>query len=57
MLVRGDLRGVLRARALSQQMVRNMRQNIEFASLYNALGIPANGTIVVADVSGALDES
>ena len=39
-LVKGDLRGILRARALSEQTVRNMRQNLGFALIYNALGIP-----------------
>ena len=39
-LVKGDLRGILRARLLSQQTVRNMRQNLWFALIYNALGIP-----------------
>ena len=39
-LVKGDLRGVLRARALSTASVRNMRQNLGFAFLYNALGVP-----------------
>jgi len=39
-LVRGDLLGILRARVLSQQTVRNMRQNLGFALIYNALGIP-----------------
>jgi len=39
-LVKGDLRGILRARSLSEQTVRNMRQNLGFALLYNALGIP-----------------
>ena len=39
-LVKGDLLGILRARVLSQQTVRNMRQNLVFALLYNALGIP-----------------
>lgn len=39
-LVKGDLRGILRARVLSEQTVRNMRQNLGFALLYNALGIP-----------------
>jgi len=39
-LVKGDLRGVARARKLSQATVRNMRQNLMFAFLYNALGIP-----------------
>jgi len=39
-LVKGDLLGILRARVLSQQTVRNMRQNLTFALIYNALGIP-----------------
>ena len=39
-LVKGDLRGIARARALSVATVRNMRQNLAFAFLYNALGIP-----------------
>ena len=39
-LVRGDLRGILRARVLSEQTVGNMRQNLGFALIYNALGIP-----------------
>jgi Cu+-exporting ATPase len=38
--VKGDLRGILRARAVSQAAVRNMRQNLGFAFVYNALGIP-----------------
>jgi len=39
-LVKGDLRGIARARLLSLQTVRNMRQNLAFAFVYNALGIP-----------------
>jgi Cu+-exporting ATPase len=39
-LVKGDLRGIVRARAISAATVRNMRQNLGFAFLYNALGIP-----------------
>ncbi|MES2858235.1 MAG: heavy metal translocating P-type ATPase [Pseudomonadota bacterium] len=39
-LVKGDLRGILRARALSHATVRNMRQNLGFAFLYNAIGVP-----------------
>ncbi len=39
-LVKGDLRGIARARALSAATVRNMRQNLAFAFLYNALGVP-----------------
>ncbi|MDR6925092.1 MULTISPECIES: heavy metal translocating P-type ATPase [unclassified Pseudomonas] len=39
-LVKGDLMGILRARALSVATVKNMRQNLGFAFLYNAMGIP-----------------
>jgi Cu+-exporting ATPase len=39
-LVKGDLRGIAVARALSQATVGNMKQNLVFAFLYNALGIP-----------------
>ena len=39
-LVKGDLRAIARARTLSLDTVRNMRQNLAFAFLYNALGIP-----------------
>lgn len=40
-LVKGDLRGIVRARQLSRATVRNIRQNLLFAFGYNALGIPA----------------
>ena len=39
-LVKGDLRGLLRARRLSQATMRNIRQNLLFAFLYNVLGVP-----------------
>ncbi|HEX9390976.1 MAG TPA: copper-translocating P-type ATPase [Usitatibacteraceae bacterium] len=39
-LVKGDLRGIARARLLSQATIRNMRQNLVFAFIYNAFGIP-----------------
>jgi len=39
-LVKGDLRAIARARNLSVETVRNMRQNLGFAFVYNALGIP-----------------
>jgi Cu+-exporting ATPase len=39
-LVKGDLRGIARARALSRATMRNIRQNLLFAFGYNALGIP-----------------
>ena len=39
-LVKGDLRGIVRARRLSRTTMRNIRQNLVFAFGYNALGIP-----------------
>ena len=39
-LVKGDLRGIARARAISLATVKSMRQNLAFAFLYNALGVP-----------------
>jgi Cu+-exporting ATPase len=39
-LVKGDLRGLLRARRLSQTTMRNIRQNLLFAFLYNVIGVP-----------------
>ncbi len=39
-LVKGDLRGIARARLLSQRAMRNIRQNLFFAFIYNALGVP-----------------
>jgi Cu+-exporting ATPase len=39
-LVQGDLRGILRARRLSRATMSNIRQNLFFAFLYNAAGIP-----------------
>ena len=39
-LVKGDLRGIVRARRLSRAVMRNIRQNLFFAFVYNALGVP-----------------
>jgi len=39
-LVKGDLRGIVRARRLSRSTMRNIRQNLFFAFIYNALGVP-----------------
>jgi Cu+-exporting ATPase len=39
-LIHGDLRGILRARHLSRYTMRNIRQNLFFAFLYNSLGVP-----------------
>jgi Cu+-exporting ATPase len=39
-LIQGDLRGIVRARNLSEAMMRNIKQNLFFAFLYNILGVP-----------------
>jgi len=39
-LVKGDLRGIVRARRLSRAAMRNIRQNLFFAFVYNTLGVP-----------------
>jgi Cu+-exporting ATPase len=39
-LVKGDLRGIAKARKLSHATMRNIRQNLFFAFIYNILGIP-----------------
>jgi Cu+-exporting ATPase len=39
-LVRGDLRGIVRARRLSERTIGNIRQNLFFAFVYNAAGVP-----------------
>jgi Cu+-exporting ATPase len=39
-LVKGDLRAIVRARRLSRATMRNIRQNLFFAFVYNALGVP-----------------
>ena len=39
-LIKGDLRGIVRARNLSEAMMRNIKQNLFFAFLYNILGVP-----------------
>ena len=39
-LVKGDLRGIAQARVISQQTITNMKQNLAFAFVYNALGVP-----------------
>jgi Cu+-exporting ATPase len=45
-LVKGDLRGLVRARGLSQHVMRNIRQNLFFALIYNALGVPVAAGIL-----------
>ena len=38
--MKGDLTGIVRARKLSQATMRNIRQNLFFAFIYNAVGVP-----------------
>jgi Cu+-exporting ATPase len=45
-LVRGDLRGILRARRLSERVMSNIRQNLFFAFFYNAAGVPVAAGIL-----------
>jgi len=46
-LVKGDLRGIVRARRLSRATVANIRQNLFFAFVYNALGVPIAAGVLV----------
>ena len=39
-LVKGDLGGIVKARALSEAVVKNIRENLFFALIYNTVGIP-----------------
>jgi Cu+-exporting ATPase len=45
-LVKGDLRGLVRARRLSQATMKNIRQNLFFAFVYNAIGVPVAAGIL-----------
>ena len=45
-LIKGDLRGIARARRLSQGTMRNIRQNMFFAFIYNSLGVPVAAGIL-----------
>jgi P-type Cu+ transporter len=45
-LVKGDLRGIVRARSLSEGTLRNIKQNLFFAFFYNALGVPVAAGIL-----------
>jgi len=52
-LVKGDLRGIVRARRLAQATMRNIKQNLFFAFAYNAIGVPVAAGILYP-VSGML---
>jgi Cu+-exporting ATPase len=45
-LIKGDLVGIVRARALSEGTLRNIKQNLFFAFFYNALGVPVAAGIL-----------
>jgi Cu+-exporting ATPase len=47
-LVKGDLRGIARARKLSEATISNMKQNLGFAFVYNALGVPLAAGVLYA---------
>jgi len=52
-LVKGDLRGIVRARRLSRATMGNIRQNLWWAFIYNALGVPISAGVLYP-VSGLL---
>ena len=45
-LVKGDLRGIVRARVLSRATMKNIKQNLFFAFVYNSLGVPVAAGIL-----------
>jgi P-type Cu+ transporter len=45
-LAKGDLRGIAKAVGLSRAVMKNIRQNLFFAFIYNALGVPIAGGIL-----------
>ena len=47
-LLKGDLHGILRARHLSQSTMRNIRENLFFAFIYNAVGVPLAAGVMFA---------
>ena len=54
-LLRGDLRGIVRARRLSRGTMRNIRQNLFFAFIYNALGVPLAAGVLYPVLGVLLD--
>jgi P-type Cu+ transporter len=54
-LVKGDLRGIVKAIRLSRATLRNIRQNLFFAFLYNALGIPIAAGVLYPAFGVVLD--
>jgi Cu+-exporting ATPase len=53
-LVQGDLRGIVRARHLSRAVMRNIRQNLFFAFVYNAIGVPLAGFGLLSPILASL---
>lgn len=53
-LVKGDLRGLVRARRLSRATMKNIRQNLFFAFVYNALGVPVAAGVLYPFLSPML---
>ena len=49
-LLKGDLDGIVRARQLSQATMRNIRQNLFFAFIYNAAGVPIAAGVLYPDL-------
>ena len=52
-LVKGDLRGLVRARRLSEATMRNIKQNLFFAFVYNALGVPVAAGVLYPFMAAA----
>lgn len=52
-LVKGDLRGIAKARRLSEQSMRSIRQNLFFAFIYNGAGVPVAAGVLYP-IFGAL---
>ena len=53
-LVKGDLRGIARAREVSQMTIKNIKQNLFFAFVYNGLGVPVAAGVLYPFLGGLL---
>ncbi len=56
-LVKGDLRGIVKARRLSRATMRNIRQNLFFAFIYNVLGIPIAAGVLYPGIRSAVESN
>ena len=54
-LVKGDLRGIVRARSLSRATMSNIKQNLFFAFIYNSLGVPIAAGVLVSVLRDSLE--